>query len=105
MYIVHVHIRIKPEYLDEFKKACLENARSSLQEPGVTRFDVIQQSEDPTQFVLVEAYLTTEDQAKHKETRHYNTWRELAEPMMAEPRTRTFYTNIFPSDEDWPHAI
>jgi autoinducer 2-degrading protein len=101
MYIVHVHIHVKPEFIEAFKKASLENARNSIQEPGVARFDVIQQVEDPTRFVLVEVYRTPEDPAKHKETTHYNQWREIAEPMMSEPRTRTIYANVFPADADW----
>jgi autoinducer 2-degrading protein len=101
MYIVHVHIRVKPEFVEAFKEATLENARNSLQEPGIARFDVIQQSDDPTRFVLVEVYRTPEDPAKHKETAHYNRWREVAEPMMAEPRTRAIYVNLFPDDAGW----
>lgn len=95
MYIVHVHIRIKPEFIEAFKKAALENARASVQEPGVARFDVIQQADDPSRFVLVEVYRTPDDPAKHKETAHYNRWRQAAEPMMAEPRTRVIYNDIF----------
>jgi len=101
MYIVHVHIRVKPEFVEAFKEATLENARHSLKEPGIARFDVIQQQDDPTRFVLVEVYRTPEDPGRHKETAHYNRWREVAEPMMAEPRTRFVYTNIFPADPDW----
>jgi len=101
MYIVHVHIHVSPEFIDAFKVVSLENARNSLLEPGIARFDVIQQTDDPTRFELIEVYRTPEDPAKHKETAHYNKWRELAEPMLAEPRTRTLYDNIFPSDRDW----
>lgn len=95
MYIVHVHVHVKPEFVEAFKEATLENARNSVQEPGVVRFDVIQQADDPTRFVLVEVYRTPEDPAKHRETAHYNRWRELAEPMMAEPRTRVVYQEVF----------
>jgi (4S)-4-hydroxy-5-phosphonooxypentane-2,3-dione isomerase len=101
MYIVHVHIRVKPEFIEAFKAASLDNACNSLQEPGISRFDVIQQIDDPTHFELIEVYQTPEDPAKHKETAHYNQWRELAEPMLAEPRTRTLYQNIFPANQDW----
>ncbi|MEZ0396201.1 MAG: antibiotic biosynthesis monooxygenase [Anaerolineales bacterium] len=101
MYIVHVHIRVKPEHIEAFKEATLENARNSIQEPGVARFDVIQQADDPTRFVLVEVYRTPEDPARHKETAHYNRWRQVAEPMMAEPRTRTIYVNLFPDESGW----
>ncbi len=101
MYIVHVYVHVKPEQVEAFKAATLENARSSLAEPGIARFDVIQQADDPTRFVLVEVYRTPDDPARHKETSHYNRWREAAEPMLAEPRTRTVYASVFPEDEDW----
>jgi quinol monooxygenase YgiN len=101
MHIIIVQIHVKPEFVDSFKDATLENARNSVQEPGVARFDVIQQSDDPTRFELIEVYRTPEDQAKHRETFHYNKWRELAEPMLSEPRTRTTFTNLFPADPDW----
>ena len=101
MYIVHVHIQVKPELIDPFKAACLDNASHSLQEPGVARFDVLQQADDPTHFVLVEVYRDAAAPAKHKETAHYNRWRELAEPMMSAPRTRAIYANLFPADEGW----
>ena len=101
MFIVHVHIRVKPEFLEEFKAASIENARNSLQEPGIARFDVLQQADDPAHFELIEVYRTPEDPARHKETAHYNQWRELAEPMLAEPRSRTTYQNIFPADKGW----
>ncbi len=101
MYIVHVYIHVKPEFIEAFKEATLENARNSLQEEGIARFDVIQQTDDPTRFVLVEVYRTQADTLKHKETPHYNKWREIAEPMMAEPRTRAIYTNLFPDDTGW----
>lgn len=101
MYIVHVHIHVKPDQVEAFKAATLENARNSLEEPGIARFDVIQQADDPTRFVLVEVYRTADDPAKHKETAHYNHWRETVEPMLAEPRTRTIYANVFPDEEDW----
>ncbi len=101
MYIVHVHVHVKPDQIEAFKAATLENARNSLKEPGVARFDVIQQADDPTRFVLVEVYRTADDPAKHKETTHYNRWREIVEPMLAEPRTRTIYDNVFPDEEDW----
>jgi autoinducer 2-degrading protein len=91
MYIVQVYIHIKPEYIEAFKEASIDNAR----------FDVIQQADDPTRFILVEVYRTPEDPAKHKETAQYNQWREIAEPMMAEARTRTIFSNVFPSDPNW----
>lgn len=99
MYIVHVHIHVKPKQTEAFIKATKENAEKSVgNEPGVARFDVMQQIEDPTRFILIEVYRTPEDATRHKETKHYKRWREIAEPMMAEPRTRIIYTNIFPTD-------
>jgi autoinducer 2-degrading protein len=101
MYIVHVHIHVKPECIELFKDASLENAHNSVLEPGIARFDVLQEADDPGHFELIEVYRTADDPAKHKETAHYNKWRELVEPMLAEPRTRTRYNNIFPADKDW----
>ena len=101
MLIVHVHIRVKPELIEPFKKAAIENAVNSAQEPGVARFDVIQQTHDPSRFVLVEVYRSEEATIAHKETAHYAAWRDAAEPMMAEERTRVRYTNVFPPDESW----
>jgi len=101
MFIVHVNIRVKPEFLESFKQATLANARASVQEPGVARFDVVQQSDDSTRFVLVEVYRSVEANAAHKETRHYATWRDTVAPMMAEPRSSVKFANIFPGDEGW----
>jgi (4S)-4-hydroxy-5-phosphonooxypentane-2,3-dione isomerase len=106
MYIVHVFIHVKTDLLEAFKEVSLDNARNSLLEPGIARFDLIQQADDPTRFVLVEVYRTPEDAPKHKETAHYNRWRELAEPMLAEPRTRIIYSNVFPAEDGWDsHAL
>lgn len=101
MHIVHVHIDVKPDYLNDFITATLDNARNSLREEGVLRFDVIQQIDDPTHIVLVEVYKTPEDNEKHRQTAHFACWRDLAEPMMAAPRTRAVYQNLFPDDEGW----
>jgi autoinducer 2-degrading protein len=101
MLIVHVHAHVKPEFVDAFRAATLENARHSVQEPGIARFDVIQQVDDPTRFVLVEVYRTPEDPARHKETAHYQKWRAAVEEMMAEPRYSVKYTNLFPDDAGW----
>jgi autoinducer 2-degrading protein len=101
MLIIQVSIHVKPDQLEAFQAATLENARASRREPGIARFDVLQQVDDPTRFILVEVYRTPEDPARHKETAHYNQWRQQAEPLMAEARTRMVYTNLFPSDEDW----
>jgi autoinducer 2-degrading protein len=101
MLIVHVHVHVKPELVDAFREATIENARHSAQEPGVARFDVIQQQDAPTRFVLVEVYRTPEDPARHKETTHYQTWRDAVAEMMAEPRSSVKYDNVFPDDEGW----
>ena len=101
MYIVHVFVQVKPDCIGAFRTATLENARKSLQEPGIARFDVLQQQDDPTRFVLVEIYRSPEDSARHKETAHYQKWRDVVAEMMAEPRTSTKYTNLFPEAEDW----
>ncbi|MHB8519345.1 MAG: putative quinol monooxygenase [Limisphaerales bacterium] len=98
MLIVHVQVRVKPECVEAFKQATLDNARASVCEPGIARFDVVQQADDPTRFVLVEGYRTSDAPAKHKETAHYQTWRDAVAPMMAEPRTSVKFTNIFPND-------
>jgi autoinducer 2-degrading protein len=101
MLIVHVHARVKPESIEAFKEATLVNARRSVQEPGVARFDVIQQADDPARFVLVEVYRTADAPAQHKETAHYQVWRDAVTPMMAEPRTSVKYSNLFPADDGW----
>lgn len=101
MYIVHVFIHVKQDQVEAFKAATVENARNSVQEPGIARFDAIQQLDDPTRFVLVEVYRTNEDPAKHKETQHYKTWRDTVESMMAEPRTSIKYSNVFPDENGW----
>jgi len=101
MLVVHVFVHVKEDQIDAFKAASLENARKSIQEPGVARFDVIQQNDDPTRFVLVEVYRTADDPARHKETAHYQKWRDAVADMMAEPRSSVKYTNIFPDDTGW----
>ena len=101
MLVVHVHVHVKPDCVESFRQASLENARSSLGEPGIARFDVVQQQDDPTRFVLVEAYRTPQAPAAHKETAHYAKWRDAVAPMMAEPRTSVKFSNIFPDDQGW----
>ena len=95
MLIVHVHVHVKAECLEAFKQITLENARASVKEPGIARFDVVQQADDPTRFVLVEVYRTAEAPAQHKETAHYAKWRDTVAPMMAEPRSRAEYREVF----------
>ncbi len=101
MFIVHVHVHVKPDQVEAFSQATIENARNSIQEPGIARFDVIRQADDPTRFVLVEVYRTADAPARHKETAHYQAWRDAVADMMAEPRTSVKYTNVFPTDEGW----
>ncbi len=101
MLIVHVHVHVRPESVEAFKTATVENASHSVQEPGIARFDVIQQADDPTRFVLVECYRTADAPATHKETVHYAKWRDTVAAMMAEPRSSVKYTNIFPDDGGW----
>ena len=101
MLIVHVHVHVMPEAVKNFIEATLENARASVQEPGIACFDVVQQQDDPTRFVLVEAYRTSEAPAAHKATPHYAKWRDTVEPMMAEPRRSVKFTNLFPPDAEW----
>lgn len=101
MLIVHVFVHVKEDQVEAFKAATLENARNSVQETGIARFDVVQQQDDPTRFVLVEVYRDAEAPASHKETAHYLKWRDTVAPMMAEPRHALKYDNCFPSDEGW----
>jgi len=101
MFIVHVFVHVKDDQVEAFKAATIENARNSVQEPGIARFDVIQQMDDPTRFVLVEVYRSPEDPVRHKETAHYKAWRDAAEKMMAEPRTSIKYSNVFPGENGW----
>ena len=101
MFIVHVYVHVKPESIDAFKEATIENARNSVQEPGIARFDVVQQRGEPTRFVLVEVYRTAEDPEEHKKTAHYKTWRATVADMMAEPRSSVKYSNVFPDSEGW----
>ena len=101
MLIVHVFVHVKPDRIEAFRTATLENARNSLQEPGIARFDILQQQDDPTLFVLIEVYHTLEDPARHKETAHYQKWRDSVADMMAESRTSVKYVNVFPDDEGW----
>ena len=101
MLIVHVFVQVKPERIGDFAAATLENARNSVQEPGIARFDVIQEQDDPARFVLVEIYRTAEDPARHKKTAHYQTWRGTVAEMMAEPRSSVKYANVFPDNAGW----
>jgi quinol monooxygenase YgiN len=101
MLIVHVHAHVKAEFVERFRQASAENAAESVKEPGIARFDVVQQSDDPTRFVLVEAYRDAAATAAHKETAHYKKWAAAVAEMMAEPRQRHTYSNVFPADQGW----
>ncbi len=101
MHIVHVQIRVKPESLEEFISATVENARNSLQEAGIKQFDFIQNQDDPHRFILVEVYCSPADQLAHRETAHYKKWKANVADMMAEPREGIAFVNIYPGDEAW----
>jgi len=96
MLIVHVNVHVKPEAVEMFKSASADNARASVKEPGIARFEVLQRQDDPTRFLLVEIYRTPEAPAAHKETKHYQIWRDAVAPMMAEPRASVKFANVFP---------
>lgn len=101
LLVVHVHVHVRPDRVDDFIAATLDNARHSVREPGVARFDVIQDREDPTRFVLVEVYRDAAAPAAHKETDHYKRWRDGVAEMMAEPRAARRYVNLHPGDAGW----
>ncbi len=101
MLVVQVYVRVKPGMEKAFMEATVQNAQSSIKEPGIARFDVCQQVDDPTSFLLTEVYRTEQDPAKHKETQHYLKWRDTVAEMMAEPRTGIKYSNVFPEDPGW----
>ena len=94
MLVVHVHVKVKPECVEGFIKASLENAAQSIQEPGIARFDLVQSQEDSTQFVLEEVYRTTEATLAHKETAHYAKWRDAVGDMMETPRFSKKFTQL-----------
>ncbi len=101
MLIVQVHVQVKPGFADAFKEASLKNARASVQEPGIARFDVLQNQENPNEFLLTEVYRNPDAPAAHKQTEHYETWRKTVEPMMAAPRQSSKFSNVFPDDSQW----
>jgi autoinducer 2-degrading protein len=100
MFVVHVQVHVKPEYVEAFMQATIANALESRREPGIARFDCLQQQDDPTRFVLVEAYREADAQARHRETRHYQVWRDAVASLMAEPRASVKFTPI-PADEQY----
>jgi quinol monooxygenase YgiN len=101
MLIVHVFVHTKPDKVEDLKEVTLKNARNSIQEPGILRFDILQQEDDPASFLLVEMYRNSDAIAKHKETIHYAEWRDTAEPLMFEPRKKITYIKIFPDDKEF----
>ena len=102
MLVVHVHVRLRPGQAADFLAATLVNARASLGEPGVLRFDVLQDQADPEHVVLVEVYRDDEAAAAHKLTPHYAVWRDTVAAMMAEPRQSTRFSAVFPpAAEGW----
>jgi len=101
MLVIQVQVQVKPECVELFKRATVENAENSIRERGVARFDVLQQAGDPTRFVLIEVYRSDDAPAQHKETSHYQKWREAVASMMAEPRTSQKFSIVFPADADW----
>jgi quinol monooxygenase YgiN len=101
MLIVHVHVHVKAECVEAFRAATIENARHSVREPGIARFDVVQQRDDPTRFVLVEAYRDDNAPGAHKETAHYAKWRDTVAGMMAEPRSSMKFNDVFPEPAAW----
>ncbi len=101
MYIVQVFVHVKPDKVAEFEAATIENARKSVTEPLVARFDLVRQTDDPTRFVLLEVYRSAAGHASHKETSHYKRWQELVEPLLVEPRTRIISESVYPADSSW----
>ena len=101
MIIVHINLHTREEMIDAFKEANIKNASNSIKEPGILRFDVLQQEDDPSRFLLVEIYKNEKAVSAHKETEHYAEWLKAAVPMLAEPRSRVFYRNIFPDEKEW----
>ena len=101
MNIVLVSMHVKADRVDDFRAITVENAQNSLKEPGVARFDFIQEVDDVTRFLLIEVYHSAQAVTEHKQTPHYNRWREAVEPLLAEPRTRLVYRNILPEESGW----
>ena len=101
MLVVHVHVRVQPGRIEDFLAATLVNAQASLAEPGVLRFDVIQDEAEPAHVVLVEVYRDAEASGAHKETPHYQAWRDAVAGMMAEPRASNRFRAVFPTEDGW----
>ncbi len=101
MQVVHVHVYVKAEFVAAFAAGSAENARCSIEEAGIARFDLLQQADDPARFILVEIYRTLDAAAAHKATPHYALWRDTVAEIIAEPRSSTKHTNLFPDDHGW----
>jgi (4S)-4-hydroxy-5-phosphonooxypentane-2,3-dione isomerase len=101
MLVVNIRIKVKDPFIEDFKRATIENAKESLKESGIARFDLVQENDDPSRFILVEAYRDAGAPGRHKETEHYKRWRDAVEPMMAEPRARSSCASLFPPDSEW----
>lgn len=101
MHIVHVDMQVKPEFVDQFRAAAVENASHSIQEPGIVRFDFLEDKDQAGHFCLVEVYRTPADVDLHKQTAHYQKWRDTVADMMVAPRTSAKYMNIYPDDSGW----
>lgn len=96
MHVTLVHVHVDPAHIDDFIAATKLNHEASIQESGNRRFDILQSPDNPSQFILYEAYASTEAAAVHKETAHYLTWRDTVAPWMAEPRQGVRYNGLFP---------
>ncbi len=101
LHILHVQVHVRPESIDAFREATLKNAQGSRAEPGVLRFDVLQDTKEPARFVLVEVYRDTAAHAAHRETAHYLAWRDAVTDMMAETRSSRTFVNVDPGDGGW----
>jgi len=101
MHIVLVHVHVKPGAAEAFEAASAQNAEASRLEPGIARFDVLRQRDDPARYLLVEVYRTPDAAVAHKGTAHYLSWRDAVAPLMAEPRSAVVWDNVSPGDTDW----
>ena len=101
MFVAIIHVHVKLEFIELFKAITQDNASNSIKEPGVARFDVYQQSDDPARFMLVEIYKSEQAPERHRETAHYARWRDKSAEMMAEPRSRVTYDIIYPPMAEW----
>ncbi len=101
MIIVSVYVSVKQQMTEEFIRATKENAKNSINEPGIIRFDFIRQADSPSDFLLLEVYKNEDAISRHKQTAHYNKWKNTVEDMMSVPRKSIKYTNIFPDEVNW----